>query len=51
MHASPGEIPSSLQQLKLQEPCPLVSGHSRIAPVALTVGLEREFHQVLRENK
>ena len=23
MHAAPGEIPSSSQQLKLQEPCPL----------------------------
>ena len=52
MHAAPGEIPSSSQQLKLQEPCTLLYlvtlGR---ALAALTVVMEREFHQVMHAYK
>ena len=47
MHEAPGETPSSSQQLKLQEPCPLLYLVTSIAPAALTVVVKREFRQVL----
>ena len=38
MHAAPGEIPSSSQQFKMQEPCPLLYLITLgKAPAALTV--------------
>ena len=52
MQAAPHEIPSSSQQLKLLEPCPsFASGHSSVAPAALTVVMKRKFHEVLHAYK
>ena len=52
MHAAPGLIPSSSQQLKLQVPCPLLYlvtlGR---ASAALPVAMKREFQQGLHADK